>query len=55
MACIAHDVSAEERLILGRYGDGDGAEAVADGNRLFQRHLAILGNSGRGRAGRLRC
>ncbi len=50
MACIAHDVSPEERLILGRYGDGDGAEAVADGNRLFQRHLAILGNSGSGKS-----
>ncbi len=50
MACIARDVAPEERLILGRYGDGDGAEAVADGNRLFQRHLAILGNSGSGKS-----
>ena len=40
--------AGHERLILGRYGDDDGAEAVANGNRMFQRHLAILGNSGAG-------
>jgi Helicase HerA, central domain len=50
MACIADDVSQEERLILGRYGGNDGAEAVANGNRMFQRHLAILGNSGAGKS-----
>ncbi len=50
MACIADDVSPDERLILGSYGDNDGAEAVANGNRLFQRHLAILGNSGAGKS-----
>ena len=37
-------------MILGRYGDENGAKAVADGNRLFQRHLAILGNSGAGKS-----
>jgi DNA helicase HerA-like ATPase len=50
VACIAKDVLPEERLILGHYGDDDGAEAVADGNRMFQRHLAILGNSGAGKS-----
>ena len=50
MATIAHDVSPEERLVLGNYGDSDGALAVADGNRMFQRHLAILGNSGSGKS-----
>ena len=50
MGCIADDVSPDERLILGRYGDNDGAEAVANGNRMFQRHLAILGNSGAGKS-----
>lgn len=50
MACIADDVSDEERLILGHYGGRDGAEAVANGNRMFQRHLAILGNSGAGKS-----
>lgn len=50
MAAITAGVSPAERLILGRYGDADGAEAVADGNRLFQRHVAILGNSGAGKS-----
>jgi hypothetical protein len=50
MACIAEDVSPEERLVLGRYGGENGAEAIANGNRLFQRHLAILGNSGAGKS-----
>ncbi len=50
MACVADGVSPQERLILGRYGDENGASAVADGNRLFQRHLAILGNSGAGKS-----
>ncbi len=50
MASVADGVSPEERLILGRYANEDGAKAVADGNRLFQRHLAILGNSGAGKS-----
>jgi Helicase HerA, central domain len=50
MASVADEVSPQERLILGRYGDQEGATAVADGNRLFQRHLAILGNSGAGKS-----
>ena len=50
MSCIASDVAHDERLVLGHYGSGDGAEAVADGNRMFQRHLAILGNSGAGKS-----
>ena len=50
MACIADDVADDERLVLGHYGDEDGAEAVANGNRMFQRHLAILGNSGAGKS-----
>lgn len=64
MSTLAQGVAIEERLELGSYAAEDGARAVADGNRLFQRHLAILGNSGSGkswavallmeRAGRLR-
>lgn len=50
MASVADGVSPDERLVLGRYGDEDGATAVGDGNRLFQRHLAILGNSGAGKS-----
>ncbi len=50
MGSVADGVSPQERLIIGRYGDEQGAKAVADGNRLFQRHLAILGNSGAGKS-----
>ena len=50
MSSVADGVSPQERLIIGRYGDEHGATAVADGNRLFQRHLAILGNSGAGKS-----
>ena len=50
MGSVADGVSPQERLILGRYGDEKGVKAVADGNRLFQRHLAILGNSGAGKS-----
>jgi DNA helicase HerA-like ATPase len=50
MASLAEGVAHDERLLLGHYGGPDGAEAVADGNRLFQRHMAILGNSGAGKS-----
>ena len=50
MSSVADGVTPQERLIVGCYGDDDGAKAVADGNRLFQRHLAILGNSGAGKS-----
>jgi DNA helicase HerA-like ATPase len=50
MASLAQGVAHDERLLLGHYGGPDGAEAVADGNRLFQRHMAILGNSGAGKS-----
>ncbi len=50
MDTLAQGVAHDERLVLGHYGGPDGAEAVADGNRLFQRHMAILGNSGAGKS-----
>jgi hypothetical protein len=48
MSVVANDVPPEERLVLGRYGNGH--PAVADGNRLFQRHLALLGSTGAGKS-----
>jgi len=50
MDTLAQGVAHDERLVIGHYGGPDGAEAVADGNRLFQRHMAILGNSGAGKS-----
>jgi Helicase HerA, central domain len=50
MQILAEDVAAGQRLVLGRYVGGNGAPAVADGNRLFQRHLALLGSTGAGKS-----
>ncbi len=50
MAVLTDEVDAGERLVLGTYVDNEGAVAVADGNRLFQRHLALLGSTGAGKS-----
>jgi hypothetical protein len=47
---LAEGVPLEERLTLGRYMADHDAVAIADGNRLFQRHLALLGNTGSGKS-----
>jgi hypothetical protein len=48
MAIVADEVAPDERLVLGRYATGH--PAVADGNRLFQRHMALLGSTGAGKS-----
>ena len=50
MQILAEDIAPGQRLVLGRYVGGNGAPAVADGNRLFQRHLALLGSTGAGKS-----
>ncbi len=50
MQILAEEVAPGQRLALGRYVGGNGAVAVADGNRLFQRHLALLGSTGSGKS-----
>lgn len=50
MSVLAAGLEPEERLVLGRYVADHGSSAVADGNRLFQRHLALLGNTGAGKS-----
>ncbi len=50
MSLLGADVAPDERLVLGHFVADQGAIAIADGNRLFQRHLAILGNSGAGKS-----
>jgi uncharacterized protein len=50
MSVLAEGVPPEERLNLGRYMADHDAVAIADGNRLFQRHLALLGNTGSGKS-----
>lgn len=49
-AIVGESVRPGERLILGRYAAERGAVAVADGNRLFQRHLAVVGATGTGKS-----
>jgi hypothetical protein len=48
MRVIAEEVAADEGLLLGRHSSGH--TAIADGNRLFQRHMALLGSTGAGKS-----
>ena len=50
MTTLGADVSEDERLLLGRYVADRATPAIADGNRLLQRHLAVLGNTGAGKS-----
>jgi len=50
MSLLGEDVPFGERLVLGHYVQDDTATAIADGNRLLQRHMAILGNTGAGKS-----
>lgn len=50
MNLLAADVSEEKRLQLGHYVADRSAIAVADGNRFFQRHAAVLGSTGSGKS-----
>lgn len=50
MAVVADNVHPDERLQLGRFVADEHAVAVADGNRLFQRHAGLLGSTGTGKS-----
>lgn len=50
MTILGEDVPEDERLVLGSYLADRQTSAVADGNRLLQRHLAILGTTGTGKS-----
>jgi hypothetical protein len=50
MSILGENVAPEERLVLGRFVAERGALAIADGNRLFQRHAALLGSTGSGKS-----
>lgn len=45
-------LSAENKnpLVLGKYSLDDNAEALLDGNKLFQRHAVIVGSTGSGKS-----
>ncbi len=50
MGVLSQDVAADKALRLGHFAIDPTAEAVADGDRFFQRHAAILGSTGSGKS-----
>jgi len=50
MALLAAEGTAEHSLEIGRYTIDENAVAYLDGNKLFQRHAALLGSTGSGKS-----
>ncbi|MGH7813991.1 MAG: ATP-binding protein [Candidatus Binataceae bacterium] len=50
MGVLSQEVSSEKALRLGHFAIDPTAEVLADGNRFFQRHAAILGSTGSGKS-----
>lgn len=50
MGLLAKQLEPEKRLKLGTFVADPTAAAVADGDRLFQRHAALLGSTGSGKS-----
>ncbi|MGJ9373814.1 ATP-binding protein [Nesterenkonia sp. CF4.4] len=50
MGALSKDVEETKRLSLGHFVSDKTATAVADGDRLFQRHAALLGSTGAGKS-----
>jgi DNA helicase HerA-like ATPase len=50
MSLFAVDLAEAERLHLGKFLSDPTADAIADGNKLFQRHAALLGSTGTGKS-----
>lgn len=50
MNALASGVPEDQQLVLGQYVADRSARAVANGNRFFQRHAAILGSTGSGKS-----
>lgn len=50
MGVLSQDVPSDKALRLGHFAIDPTAEAVADGDRFFQRHAAILGSTGSGKS-----
>jgi uncharacterized protein len=50
MGVLSQDVPADKALRLGHFAIDTTALAVADGDRFFQRHAAILGSTGSGKS-----
>jgi hypothetical protein len=50
MSILGESVPEDQRLALGRFVAEQGAAAIADGDKFFQRHLAVLGSTGAGKS-----
>ena len=50
MGVLSQGVTSETALRLGHFAIDPTAQAVADGDRFFQRHAAILGSTGSGKS-----
>ena len=50
MSLFAQQLAEEKRLVLGSFVADSTATAIADGDRLFQRHAALLGSTGSGKS-----
>ena len=50
MGVLSHGVTSDTALVLGHFAIDQTAQAVADGDRFFQRHAAILGSTGSGKS-----
>lgn len=50
MTVLSQDVPEEKALRLGHFAIDQSAVALADGDRFFQRHAAILGSTGSGKS-----
>jgi uncharacterized protein len=50
MSLLGESVPENERLVLGHFVAEQGAVAIADGNKLFQRHVGLLGSTGSGKS-----
>jgi hypothetical protein len=50
MSILGDDVAEAERLVLGHFLADRESPAIANGNRLLQRHVAVVGNTGAGKS-----
>jgi hypothetical protein len=50
MGILGQEIAEEERLLLGRFVADRSAVAIANGDKFFQRHAAILGSTGSGKS-----
>jgi hypothetical protein len=50
MGILGQEIAEDERLLLGRFVADRSAVAIANGDKFFQRHAAILGSTGSGKS-----